>query len=369
LPLTFAAYNNPLAPANLRALSALAGAPLRPYQSNEYTQSGRTRAVDVFLDGTWRATDALEFTAGLRLTRENLNSGYEASNDQPPTLGFIVNAIPGYPYLPTAGNRTASENTSSWDGRAVARYQFNQTLNGYASVSRGHRPRALLIDSTTTKSVREESVVNYEVGLKGSLAADRVQWAASAFHYDYSHFQTTVLSLGSFTLVDAGNATGKGFEFGLQGRVADNLTAFVNYAFTDATFDDTDDSGRRQQYAGYTFRLTPRHSTSVGGTATFPLSGLGEIFVTPVYTYKAKHYFEDDNASFAYGLRQDGYGTANLRIGWQSPRRRWSITAVGENIFDEDYLIDAGNVGGSFGIPTFVAGDPRRFRIEASVRW
>jgi outer membrane receptor protein involved in Fe transport len=170
-------------------------------------------------------------------------------------------------------------------------------------------------------------------------------------------------------LVDAGNATGKGFEFGLQGRVAENFSAFANYAFTDATFDSTDSDGRRQAYAGYTFRLTPRHSFSLGGTATCPISGAGEIFVTPIYTYKAKHYFEDDNASFGYGLRQDGYGTANLRAGWRSPKRRWEITAVGENIFDKEYLIDAGNVGGSFGIPTFVAGDPRRVRIEASVRW
>jgi outer membrane receptor protein involved in Fe transport len=226
-----------------------------------------------------------------------------------------------------------------------------------------------LLDSTTTLDVREESVINYEAGLKGNLAAGRVQWAASVFRYDYSHFQTTVLSLGSFTVVDAGNATGQGFEFGLQGRVAENLSAFANYAFTDATFDDTDSSGRRQRYAGYTFRLTPRNSFSIGGTAVFPLAGSGDIFVTPVYTYKTKHYFEDDNASFGGSLRQDGYGTANLRVGWRSPKRRWEITAVGENIFDKQYLIDAGNVGGSFGIPTFVAGDPRRVRLEASVRW
>src|SRR5262249_21389264 len=103
LPVAFSAFNNPLVPANLRALAALAGRPLRSLQTNDSTQSGRTRAVDVFVDGTWRATEALELTAGLRLVRENLNSGYEASNGTPPTLGFIVNQIPGYPYLPTTG--------------------------------------------------------------------------------------------------------------------------------------------------------------------------------------------------------------------------------------------------------------------------
>jgi iron complex outermembrane recepter protein len=369
LPVAFAAFNNPLIPAGLRALSGLAGAPLQPRRTDEYTQSGRTRAVDVFIDGTWRATDALEFTAGVRFTRENLESGYEAHNGTPPTLGFIVNSIPGYPYLPTAGRRSTSTHSSSWDGRAIGRYEFSKTFNAFASVSRGHRPESLLIDSTSSGSNREETVLNYEVGLKGSLAASRVQWLASAFRYDYSHFQTTVLSLGSFTTLDAGNATGKGFEFGLQGRVAENLSAFVNYAFTEATFDRTDDAGRRQAYADYTFRLTPKHSLSIGGTVTVPVSGRGEFFVTPIYSYKAKHYFEDNNAQFGYGLRQDGYGTATLRAGWRSPKRRWEITAHAENLFDKEFLIDAGNVGGSFGIPTFVAGDPRRVRIEASVRW
>lgn len=369
LPTAFAALNNPLVPAGLRALSGLAGAPLRAYQSNEYTQSGRTRAVDLFLDGTWRATPALELTAGLRLTRERLTSGYEASNTQPPTLGFIVNQIPGYPYLPTTGRRSANDTSSSWDGRFNARYAFTKSLNAYASVARGHRPRSLLLDSTTTTFVREETVLNYEAGLKGAVAAGRVQWSASAFHYDYAHFQTTVLSLGRFTTLDAGNATGRGLEFALQGRLAENLGVFASYALTQARFDDTDDAGRRQRYAGYTFRLTPRHAVALGGTATFRLPAQGEIFVTPIWSYKTKHYFEDDNAQFGYGLRQGSYGTANLRAGWRSPQRRWEITAVAENVFDRQYLIDAGNVGGSFGIPTFVAGDPRRVRLEASVRW
>lgn len=367
LPATFAAFA--LAPAPLNGLAALANAPLQPHRTDEYTQSGRTRSVDVFVDGTWRATPQLELTAGLRATRDQLSSGYVASNGTPPTLGFIVNSIPGYPYLPTAGQRTASESSSSWDGRAVARYAFTKTFSGYASVARGHRPRSLLLDSTTTKSVREETVVNYEVGVKGSLASGRVQWNASAFHYDYKHFQTTVLSLGRFTTEDAGNATGRGLEFGVQGRVAENVSVFANYALTDATFDDTDDNGRRQQYAGYTFRLTPRHAFSLGGTFSTPKTHSGNFHVTPIWSYKSEHYFEDNNAQFGRGLRQGGYGTASLNVGWRSLKGRWEVSARADNLFDEQYLIDAGNVGGSFGIPTFVAGDPRRMSVQATLRW
>lgn len=367
LPASFAAFA--LAPAPLNGLAALANAPLRPYRSDSYTQSGHTRAVDVFVDGTWRPLERLELTAGLRLTRQEVSSGYEATNGTPPTLGFIVNSIPGYPYLPTAGRRTASESSNSWDGRAIARYSFSKTFSGYASVSRGHRPRSLLLDSTTTTSVREETVLNYEAGLKGSLLAGQVQWNATVYHYDYKHFQTTVLSLGRFTVEDAGNATGRGVELGVQGRVNEHVSAFANYAHTDATFDDTDGNGRRQQYAGYAFRLTPRNTFSLGGTFTTARSNAGQFFVTPVWSYKSRHYFEDNNAQFGGALRQDGYGTANVRVGWRSPKGRWEVTARGENLFDKEYLIDAGNIGGSFGIPTFVAGEPRRIGVQATIHW
>ena len=370
LPLAFAGFATPGLPASLRPLADLAGAPLRGARTDDYTQSGRTRAFDVFVDGTWRATDQLEFTAGLRFTHEQITSGYEVRNDPAfQTLGFIVNSIPGYPYLPSGGKREASASTSSGDGRLIGRYAFSKTLNAYASVSRGHRPRALLLDSTTTTGVREESVLNYEAGLKGSLAAGRLQWNASAFHYDYAHFQTTVQSLGRFTTLDAGNATGRGLEAAVQGRVADHTSLFANFAYTEATFDDTGDNGARQQYAGSTFRLTPRQTFSVGGTFTLPVAGSGQFFVTPVWTYKSKHYFEDNNAAFGSTLRQDGYGVANLRVGWRSPQGRWAVTARADNLFDERYLIDAGNTGGSFGIPTFVAGDPRRLGVQATLHW
>lgn len=369
LPAGFAGFATPGLPAVLRPLAGLAGAPLQPYRSDNYTQSGRTSATDLFLDGTFRATEKLELTAGVRFTRDQITSGYEANNGSTPTLGFIVNAIPGYPYLPTAGRRTASERSSSWDGRAVARYAFSKTLNGYASVARGHRPRSLLLDSTTTKPVSEETVLNYEAGFKGTLAAGKLQWSASAFHYDYLHFQTTVLSLGRFTVEDAGNATGRGLELSLQGRVTDNVSAFANYALTDATFDDTDGAGRAQSFGGNTFRLTPRHAFTLGGTFTTTRSAHGQFFVTPIWSYKSKHYFDDNNALFGYSLRQDGFGVANLRVGWRSPKSRWEVTAHAENLFDKAHIIDAGNTGGSFGIPTFVAGDPRRFGLQTSVRW
>ncbi len=38
------------------------------------------------------------------------------------------------------------------------------------------------------------------------------------------------------------------------------------------------------------------------------------------------------------------------------------------NVLDEDYIIDAGNTGGAFGIPTFIAGPPRMLGAQINTK-
>ena len=85
------------------------------------------------------------------------------------------------------------------------------------------------------------------------------------------------------TTVDAGNATGEGFEATLQGTLTPNLSTFATFGYTDATFDDVNDRGQRQQLAGNTFRLTSRRTYSLGATLTVPLAGAGTFRLSPSY--------------------------------------------------------------------------------------
>lgn len=373
LPLTFAAFNNAALPASLRALSGLAGAALNGVDVEEYRNTAKTDAFDFFADGTYRITDRLHAAVGLRLTTENNTSGYEVINAAAPAhVGFLTGASPNLVNVPTNGLRETEISQLGWAGRAVVDYKLAPELNSFASVSRGRRPKSVVIDATKTTPLAEEVVWSYEVGLKGSLARGRVQWNAGVFQYDYTHFQTTVadpINAGRFIAQDAGNATGKGFELAVQGAINPFLSVFSSYGYTDATFDETGSSGQTQQYAGNSFRLTARHTVSIGATVTTPATSIGRFFATPVYQYKSQHYFEDNNAQFDYGLRQSGFSLVNLRGGWRSPGSRWELGVYVENLFDKQYLIDAGNTGGSFGIPTYIAGSPRTWGVTGSMHF
>ena len=373
LPVEFAAFANPALPASLQGLAFLAGAPLKGSHLEDFTNFGETSAFDVFADGTYNVTDKLELTAGIRFTFEDITSGYEARNlsNSPGTIGFILGASPNNVFAPTA-KREASDDYTGWVGRIVGRYEFNERNSAYASVARGRRPDAITLDATTTTFLNEEVVWNYELGWKGVSENRRLSYGVAAFHYDYSNFQTTIAdpnTLGRFIPIDAGNASGDGFEVTAQGVVSDAVQVFASYGYTDATFDQTGDNGQPQQFAGNRFRLTAEHTAALGLVWTINTADAGRFTISPVYQFKSDHFFDDDNAQFGGALSQDDFSLVNLRLGWRSNDGRYELSAYAENLFDEEYLIDAGNTGGSFGIPTFIAGNPRMWSISGTVRF
>ena len=59
----------------------------------------------------------------------------------------------------------------------------------------------------------------------------------------------------------------------------------------------------------------------------------------------------------------------NVRAGLRLPDNRTEFTVIARNLFDEQYIIDAGNTGGAFGIPTFIAGAPQFVTVQLSRRF
>ncbi|MBD9478403.1 TonB-dependent receptor [Pseudoxanthomonas sp. PXM02] len=349
---------------------------LNPDHREAFANYGSTTSWDVFLDGTWRATPSLELSAGLRATWEKQTAGYQGFAGNAPTLFNGLGAGAPAPLMgnnilnsATAGKLERSENFDSVVGRVAARYVFSPTLSGFATVSRGRRPNVIDITPQGSQILPAEIVNSYEIGIKGGTAGGRLAYDVSAYWYDYSDFQTQIPnpSGGTPFLIptNGGNATAKGIEASITGEVADGLVLFANYAWTHARFDDRDDDGNAQLYAGHRFRLTPDHAAAIGMDWRVPM-GSASFYLRPSYNWKSKVYFEDENTP---GLEQDAYGLFNLRMGVTLADGRWDLGVWGSNLTGEDYLIDAGNTGRQFGTPTFVAGQPRAYGITAKVRF
>ena len=204
---------------------------------------------------------------------------------------------------------------------------------------------------------------SYEVGLKGAANGDRFVYDLAAFYYDYSNFQAQVENPNAppfFITANAGNAHASGIEVSLMNRFGDGVTGFINYGWIDAKFNGVDDDGHPQALAGNRFRLTPEHTFAIGLDWQLPFGNGHAFYLRPNYTWRSQVFFEDDNSP---GIEQDGYGLLNLNLGVKLANG-WDIQAYAQNLADEDYLIDAGNTGALFGIPTYVPGSPRQVGVR-----
>ena len=348
--------------------------PLNPDYAEQHENLAERTAGEVFGRADYKLTDRFTVGGGLRLTRERSVSGYQSFT--PPMAGNL-------PLLPTSGGgnnffantpglleNSGSEN--AWAGEVDARFAVTPMMTAYAAMSRGRRPRVLDFDLTTfaPRESAEEAVWNYEAGVRGFTPGRRVHYELSAFQYYFDNFQTErAVPPGVVESFNGGRARGRGFETTLRADLLRELSVFANYGFTDAGFSARDEQGNAQLYGGDSFRLTSRHVLSVGGTWSVATPDAGRVFFTPIYTCRSEYFFEDDNSMSGGTLRQGGYGLLNLRLGYHSRDRRWEIVFYANNVFGKKYLLDAGNIGASYGIPTKVPAAPRMVGVSATARF
>jgi iron complex outermembrane receptor protein len=242
----------------------------------------------------------------------------------------------------------------------------SDSMNAYATISKGRRSdvidvaSALDANSSVIADVTEvpaEIVWNYETGIKGNFADNRVSYTASIFYQDYSDFQVTLQDeAGNFFTANAGAATNLGVEVDVRALLGSRLEMFANAAWIDAEIDDDSSNGN---LAGNRFRLQPEWTASTGLFYDQPLGDALSLTGSLIYSYRSDVFFEPENAPIAgLDIAEDAYSLVNLRLGIANARQGWELSLFANNLLDEEYLVDAGNTGGSFANPTFVAGPP-----------
>ena len=366
-------------------LESLVGTPLNPYHEEAFHNHGRNSAYELFVDGTVDVTDRLQVTAGVRGTLETLWSGLQVRETEQPTyLGAVTGALPNALFPPTSNEELVSDDGVfvSAVGRLAVDFAASDRLNLYGTVARGRRPPVIQELETNPivnfETLPDEVVWSYELGAKGFLVDGAVQYDLAGFYYDYQDFQTDVnpelTSTGIAFETDVGQATAYGGELGVVGFVTRRLSAFANYGYIHARFDETNPAGQPQRLAGNTFRLTPEHSASTG-LAFRARTGFGEASVRPSYSWKSRVYFEEEwqQETFldgeAPGLYQDPYGLLSLRAGLTVWDGRATLELWGSNLLDTRYIIDAGNTGLAFYVPTYIPGPPRLLGARFTARF
>ena len=344
-----------------------------PY-SSVFENQGRNEAYSVFADVTWIPTDALELTAGIRFLDEFRQSGFFA--DIPNSVLSGAPLIPGQ--IDTNGQTfTADESFTAWLPRFNALYRISDDVNVFATISKGRRSPVVQLGARrdgasvvpNRTDVPEETVWNYEGGVK--LASGPVSGSLGVYYQVYDGFQVSVAQLddqgnptGAFVTQSAGSASNLGVEGELAVELADWLQVFGNFGYIDGGIDE--DGAFSPAFSGARFRLQPEIQASGGFTVDYDLGNGARFFATPSISHRSRIFFEVPNNPL---IGQAAVTLVNARAGVSFADDRYEIAGFIRNAFNEDYLLDAGNTGGAFGIPTFIPAEPQFYGIEVSARF
>lgn len=354
-----------LVPPNAPAVGALPGinltvfqqsggtvlVPLKPIHNERFVNDGETQAIEVFADATVDVTDRFQLTGGLRFTSEDKTSGLLVALLNGPSA--LTGA--GLFVQPSGGRISRSETFEDVTYRAAAKFELTDEINLFANYARGRRPEVITASASAPAAgfaiLDAEIVDAYEAGVKSSLLNGDLSLEASAFYYEYNNFQSTQINAqGLIEPINAGDATAEGFEAQANWYLSDALNIITSYGYNHSRFDDEPGA----PFAGNKLRLSPDHKASIAARILLVDAGFGTLSIVPSYTWQSEVFFDNTERDL---ISQEAYGLVNLNVQLDL-ENGFGVEAYASNLTGEDFIIDAGNTGDGFGIPTFIAGAP-----------
>ncbi len=325
--------------------------------------------------------DKLTLTAGLRLEYEKTDIDY----DTYATLHTDVKVSPS-PMVPVI----KKDSTYSINGhisqdfwqllpKVAIKYDFNRQYNIYASVAKGAKAGGynfqmfseILSDMMQGKQAGDakdviayepETTINYEIGTHSEIIESKLFVDLALFYIDYTNQQIVSFAstnIGSRMMENAGRSESWGAEASVRYRILDNLSAQVNYGFTNATFKEYDNG--QKNYAGNYVPLVPQNTFSVGADYRLKINWkyLDFIVFRAQYNGAGKIYFTEDN-----DVSQNFYGLLNGSISLE--KGKFSLNGWIKNALSEEYnVFYFTSLNNSF----VQQGKPRQFGVSAQFRF
>ena len=217
------------------------------------------REEALFGDLTWRPTDHLDVTGGIRYDR----------NDQ--VFSAIVSGFTIGEPVTLSGQY--SEGVTTW--AATGRYHFTPDVMLYGHVATGSQPGNT--NGPGFPPVKAERLTSYEVGLKSEFLDRRGMFDLTMFYIDWNDIQLKD-EVDGFYLVNGGTAVSRGVELASSWSPLHALRFGYNAAYTQAEFTKLDPAVQYYM-TGYQFPQVPTWTMSLTADYDWALTGLWHAHV------------------------------------------------------------------------------------------
>lgn len=281
---------------------------------------------------TWHLSDDVQVTGGLRYFKSDF------SNDTYMALPLYVGFAP-----PTNASFDSNDDGTLFKLNASWRFAGRNTL--YGTVSEGYRrggSNAVPLTGTFAEKpawqrYEPDSVVNYEIGIKGASAG--FQYSVAAFFVDWDDVQvnTATPNWGFYAAQNGGKARTAGVELDISGALTDRINYSLGYAYTKAEL--RDDIARPDNPAaiiavnGAQLPGTPESTISVSADYTLPLANASQ-WITRINGYYQSTTTNAISLSPTFNTQLDAFALWGLSTTYATDR--WDATLFVKNIFNEE---------------------------------
>jgi iron complex outermembrane receptor protein len=198
----------------------------RQVVDRDRTQLGAYGEFDVRL---WQR---LTGRVGVRVQRDSYESQQQVA-PFPPLIGaqdFSINGA-STAVIPRFNLTYQSDANSIWYGTVAKGYRMGGPNNNVG----------LACPVSTPLSYGPDYVWNFEIGAKKSLYGSRLQLDGSVYYMSWQDMQLPIplTNCGFSFTVNAGSASSRGFDAGMQLAASQHLNFALTVAYTDAHYDDT----------------------------------------------------------------------------------------------------------------------------------
>lgn len=163
------------------------------------TKEFKVESLALFADYTWNVTDALSLVAGGRYTKDTVVNTIHRwglgpnGTCFPPNFACFYGSFINFPRPISSAENTFDDISP----RLGLRYQFNDDVGAYATVSKGYKAGGTSVGNNTNVAgapavavpYEPEKLWNYEAGIKSELFDRRLRLNTSVFYLDWRDLQ------------------------------------------------------------------------------------------------------------------------------------------------------------------------------------